>query len=72
MSPACRFEVMSGARVVRILGALDDACEGDVSVMIRNYAPPKMPLHTAVAGQMPPMDLFGLEIPAQRRAALSL
>jgi hypothetical protein len=30
------------------------------SLLIRNYEPPKHPLHTAVASQMPLLDLFGL------------
>jgi hypothetical protein len=32
-------------------------------LIIRNYEPPKTPLYTAVAGQMPLLDLFSVETP---------
>jgi hypothetical protein len=35
-------------------------------LLIRNYEPPKTPLYTAVAGQMPLMDLFGLGTSGRR------
>lgn len=41
-------------------------------LLIRNYDPPKQPLYTCAASQLPLMDLFGLEIPTERRATLPL
>jgi DNA adenine methylase len=32
-------------------------------LIIRNYEPPKTPLYTCAASQMPLMDLFGLDTP---------
>jgi len=33
-------------------------------LLIRNYEPPKTPVCTAAASQVPLMDLFGVEVPA--------
>jgi hypothetical protein len=37
------------------------------NLMIRNYEPPKIPLHAHVAGRVHPMDLFGLAASSQVR-----
>jgi hypothetical protein len=35
-------------------------------LIIRNYEPPKAPLYTVAASQMPLMDLFGFGVSASR------
>jgi len=61
--------ITSAIAVEKIIGGKRDRLR---HLLIRNYEPPKTPLYTAAASQMPLMDLFGLDMPAQRRAALSL
>jgi len=42
------------------------------NLVIRNYKLPKTPLYAPVAGPVPLMDLFGIEVPTERRANLPL
>ena len=61
--------ITSSMRVRKVSGGRKGSLK---HLLIRNYEPPRVPLYTGAASQMPLMDLFGLEIPTERRATLPL
>jgi len=53
--------VTSHVAIKKVIGGKRDRLR---HLVIRNYDPPRTPLYTAIASQMPLMDLFGLEVSA--------
>jgi DNA adenine methylase len=55
-----RTRIVKHESVSRVIGSERPTFK---QMIIRNYEPPKTPLYTAAASQMPLMDLFGVETP---------
>jgi hypothetical protein len=51
-----RSSVTSSVTVKKVIGGKRDRLR---HLLIRNYEPPREPIHMSAAGQVPLMDLFG-------------